>query len=101
MWVATVGMTLQFVIIFMLPFVVKASPNEEEDGANVSDLTGGQNDVHPILHPQRYEDPASGEFLRTVQSFVVFLVYAGAFGVLAGVVTYEPPKSQISFAVVC
>lgn len=101
MWVATAGMTLQFVIIFMLPFVIKASPDEEEDGANVSDLAGGQNDVHPILHPQRYQDPASGEFLRTVQSVVVFLVYAGAFGVLAGVVTYEPPKSQISFAVVC
>jgi len=108
MCAATIGLTVQFLIIFALPLLTKTPAEGEEgteaarkDGKTISTLTGGHHDVHPMLEPHDYHDDDIGDMLQKAQILTMVLVYGGVLGVLIGVATFPRQNTQISAAVLC
>jgi len=96
---ASLGMTLQFILVLNLPFATDRS-NLPPD-VRFSDLTGEQCDIHPKLTDHKFVNRASKYAVYAGQLVCMGLLYGGVTGVIVGVATFSEGTRQVSPAVKC
>mmetsp|Transcript_24310 Transcript_24310/g.54098 ORF Transcript_24310/g.54098 Transcript_24310/m.54098 type:complete len:867 (+) Transcript_24310:76-2676(+) len=93
--VATVGMTLQFLLVLLMPFSTIRSVQ------NFSALAGDHTDVHPMIHTHKYQHKYQESIVWFCQILALVLIYGGALGVLIGIVTFPVQVHSVSPAIGC
>merc|ERR1719161_60159 len=83
MIIASLGMTLQFLLVLNLPLASKTS---EETGVSFSDLAGENNDVHPKVNALSYRSVGDGVglvkwLIYIAQGTCMAMIYGGVLGV--------------------
>eukprot|EP00928_Gymnodinium_smaydae_P040276 TRINITY_DN2733_c0_g2_i1.p1 TRINITY_DN2733_c0_g2~~TRINITY_DN2733_c0_g2_i1.p1 ORF type:complete len:962 (-),score=174.82 TRINITY_DN2733_c0_g2_i1:25-2874(-) len=75
---------------------------QEEGNEEMHVLAGDQNDVHPILHNQRFEDHDTAKpIFYSMQVVSLLCLYIGVAGVVVGIFVFPAQSTKISPAVLC
>eukprot|EP00927_Polykrikos_kofoidii_P040796 TRINITY_DN34807_c0_g1_i1.p1 TRINITY_DN34807_c0_g1~~TRINITY_DN34807_c0_g1_i1.p1 ORF type:complete len:981 (+),score=169.07 TRINITY_DN34807_c0_g1_i1:160-2943(+) len=97
MIIATCGLTLQIVITFLLPMVVKS---EAADIASFAAIAGDNCDAHLVLERKHFKDSFMTNLLFGKQVLVMIMIYGGSFGVVFGVSMIPSQTTEVSNAVI-
>eukprot|EP00929_Paragymnodinium_shiwhaense_P061727 TRINITY_DN30853_c0_g1_i1.p1 TRINITY_DN30853_c0_g1~~TRINITY_DN30853_c0_g1_i1.p1 ORF type:complete len:1022 (-),score=155.48 TRINITY_DN30853_c0_g1_i1:186-3251(-) len=99
MMAGTAGCSLQNLIVLMLPSVLK----REKYGKarkSFSETSGTSHDIHPVLAQHDYQSADDEAALWNWQYLAMTLMYGGAAGVLAGIMSFPAQMTVMSPAVV-
>mmetsp|Transcript_89349 Transcript_89349/g.158520 ORF Transcript_89349/g.158520 Transcript_89349/m.158520 type:complete len:902 (-) Transcript_89349:76-2781(-) len=96
---ATLGMTLQILLVLAMPLFTRES--KSANAKAFSDLAGDTNDVHPKIAPHVFHTAIGKQTAWASQIATMFTVYGGTAGVLVGVVIFPAQSTKISAAVQC
>eukprot|EP00931_Biecheleriopsis_adriatica_P058853 TRINITY_DN35117_c0_g1_i1.p1 TRINITY_DN35117_c0_g1~~TRINITY_DN35117_c0_g1_i1.p1 ORF type:complete len:889 (-),score=194.68 TRINITY_DN35117_c0_g1_i1:91-2757(-) len=99
MTAATVGMTLQLVLVLVMPLLIK----EDTTGSAkaFSELSGGEWDAHPKIEPHDFHDSITRRVVWSLQFAAMAILYGGTLGVFVGVATFPAQTTELSAAVKC
>lgn len=89
MVIASVGMTVQFLVVLILPLAVKGSSLEA-----LEDFTGEHSDIHPRLDHGAYLFKAAEFTVMGLQVITMLMVYGGVLAVIVGIFTFSGGEGQ-------
>lgn len=93
---ASVGMSMQFVIVLALPlFTIKAKH------MSFSDVSGNRIDNHPRLQRHHFTSTCSKVFFWTLQILCLIAIYGGSAGVVFAIAVYPVGSTSASIALLC
>jgi len=109
---ATAGMTLQFLLVLLLPMFTEHMCEEDAEvwkkceeqgklGMKFEKLAGDPTDVHVQMEAQRFVDEDDRATFEAVQVLAVGFIYCGIFGVIVGIFTFPQGTSEVSTAILC
>eukprot|EP00927_Polykrikos_kofoidii_P020023 TRINITY_DN1942_c0_g1_i1.p1 TRINITY_DN1942_c0_g1~~TRINITY_DN1942_c0_g1_i1.p1 ORF type:complete len:915 (+),score=124.98 TRINITY_DN1942_c0_g1_i1:352-2745(+) len=97
MAVATAGISLQVVLVFVLPFTAKQKALEI---ASFPTITGESCDVHPVQDSRGFEKTWKSELVFGLQILLMCMIYCGCFGVVVGIFSIPSQTTAVSNAVI-
>jgi hypothetical protein len=98
MLASTVGVSVQFLIVLLLPFIIEQRPGE---GLKLSELAGEPQDAHPLLHALRYRCLCLRFVVYSLQVGSAVSIYLGGGLVIVGTLTFPADAMKMSPANTC